>query len=55
MEKQVGALKEHYCPDWDYLLIGPEDPEWGCCLCKYCFVDEQLESNGDNKGQDDGK
>lgn len=23
----------HYCPDWDYMLIGPEDPETECCTC----------------------
>lgn len=30
----------HWCPDWDYLVIGPEHPEWGpnrwkCRDCGY--------------------
>lgn len=24
----------HHCPEWDLLLIGPEDPEWEACLCE---------------------
>lgn len=23
----------HYCPEWDYLFIKPQDPEWEVCLC----------------------
>lgn len=23
----------HFCPDWDYMVIGPESPEIKCCLC----------------------
>lgn len=23
----------HFCPDWDFLLIGPGDPEMDCCGC----------------------
>ena len=29
-------LKEgwHWCPDWDFMLIGPEmEGEWDCCSC----------------------
>jgi hypothetical protein len=24
---------KHYCPDWDFLLIGLGDPEMACCTC----------------------
>lgn len=33
----------HFCPEWDGLLIGPDDPEWSCCLCN----EDGL--NGDSK------
>ena len=24
----------HYCPEWDFMLIGPRMvSEWDCCLC----------------------
>lgn len=23
----------HFCPDWDYLLVGPGTAEEECCLC----------------------
>jgi hypothetical protein len=23
----------HACPEWDGLVIGPEDPEFECCEC----------------------
>ena len=23
----------HACPDWDYLVIGPGDPEMAGCTC----------------------
>ena len=23
----------HYCDDWDFLFIGPEDTEWEACRC----------------------
>lgn len=25
----------HKCPDWDYLLIKPGDPEMHCCWCAF--------------------
>lgn len=25
----------HKCPDWDYLLIKPGDPEMHCCWCTF--------------------
>lgn len=24
----------HFCPEWDYLLVGPETADtWECCTC----------------------
>ena len=23
----------HFCPDWDYMLVGPDTPEGECCTC----------------------
>jgi len=23
----------HFCPDWDFMLVGPEDPEQEGCTC----------------------
>ena len=23
----------HHCPDWDWLWITPDMPEWECCCC----------------------
>lgn len=23
----------HFCPEWDFMLVGPDDPERECCLC----------------------
>jgi len=28
----------HYCHDWDFLFVKPNDPEMDCCNCK--FVEE---------------
>lgn len=25
--------KRHHCPDWDFDLIRPGDPEMECCTC----------------------
>lgn len=25
----------HFCPDWDFLLVGPEDPEAQACTCRW--------------------
>jgi len=36
-QKIPQALKDagwHFCPDWDFMLIGPEWPEMECCTCK---------------------
>ena len=27
------SVQAHYCPDWDYLPIGPPDPEMDGCSC----------------------
>lgn len=24
----------HHCPEWDFLWIYPEAPEWQCCHCE---------------------
>ena len=24
----------HWCPEWDFLLVGPDMKEWEVCLCK---------------------
>lgn len=31
--KVIKETAEHYCPDWDGMLIQPSDPEFDCCLC----------------------
>lgn len=23
----------HFCPNWDYMLVGATTPEWECCTC----------------------
>ena len=23
----------HFCPNWDFMLIGPDMPEYAMCLC----------------------
>jgi len=25
--------RRHQCPDWDYMVIEPKDPEFECCTC----------------------
>jgi hypothetical protein len=30
----------HACPEWDGLVIGPEDPEFECCECNIVIVTE---------------
>lgn len=27
------SVNAHYCPDWDFMPICPEDPEWDMCTC----------------------
>jgi len=31
-QKKAGM---HYCPSWDYLLVGPKDPEMAACKCEH--------------------
>lgn len=26
-------MNSHYCPEWDYMLITSECPEYECCMC----------------------
>ncbi|MAD98767.1 MAG: hypothetical protein CMB99_15695 [Flavobacteriaceae bacterium] len=28
-----GKKKAHLCPDWDYMAIHEDSPEFECCLC----------------------
>lgn len=30
---QTAVHAGHYCPDWDYAFIRPDDPEMECCGC----------------------
>lgn len=33
-EVEVAMLKrKHSCPDWDYMIIDEDSPEFECCLC----------------------
>lgn len=31
----------HWCPDWDYMLIDPLDPEFMACTCKFSDMEEK--------------
>lgn len=33
MNGSVG--RPHECPEWDYLFISPEDPEFEACSCEF--------------------
>ena len=37
--KERRACKKHNCPEWDYLEICEDDPEFDACLC---FRDSSL-------------
>lgn len=37
----------HFCPDWDWMLVGPEMQEFECCTCR--GVRETIERNRKNK------
>ncbi len=43
----------HECPDWDYLWICKDCPEWGACLCSYKkeFIAESLEHHAAKRAQ----
>lgn len=30
---QEGRLHVHYCPDWDFMLLHSETPEYQACCC----------------------
>lgn len=34
---------DHFCPDWDDMLICKEDPEWESCTCRE--IRRQTEDN----------
>lgn len=31
--KRMGKMKIHFCPDWDYMTIHANSPEFACCTC----------------------
>lgn len=33
---------KHECPEWDFMEISPEDPEFGCCLCKDWDLEDRI-------------
>jgi len=33
LTKQEVEQGYHFCPDWDYMVICPDDPEYEACLC----------------------
>lgn len=32
----------HFCPDWDFMVVGPEDPEIEGCLCGRSSIQKKL-------------
>lgn len=32
--KKQGVKKLHYCPDWDYMVIHANSPEFQACTCE---------------------
>lgn len=32
--KKKGATKLHYCPDWDFMAIHEQSPEYDACTCE---------------------
>lgn len=39
----------HFCDIWDDMLIGPEMPEWDCCICEIKWAlqrEEKRKVNG---------
>ncbi len=30
---EFGYKLEHGCPEWDYMVIDKDSPEFECCLC----------------------
>lgn len=33
LSKEELDLGFHFCPDWDYMVVGPNDPESHACGC----------------------
>lgn len=33
--KKRGAVKLHYCPDWDFMAIHDKSPEFDACTCEF--------------------
>lgn len=36
----------HYCPDWDFLLVGPGTPEMEACCCKLSIKERCYDAAG---------
>ncbi|MBE9561778.1 MAG: hypothetical protein IMF12_02780 [Proteobacteria bacterium] len=37
----------HYCPEWDFMLVGPSVPEWECCACS--IKDNKIGNNNNHE------
>jgi len=33
VQTKASSSLGHYCPDWDFLWVGENDPEMTCCTC----------------------
>jgi len=33
IQTKASSSLGHYCPDWDFLWVGEDDPEMKCCTC----------------------
>jgi len=46
-EYRIKYPRLHFCPEWDFMLINDDDPEFEACSCYYkdgvCWVHEQEE------------
>jgi hypothetical protein len=42
--------KDHFCPEWDYLLINDSMPEFEACLCILKTEDLKMDDD-DEMGQ----
>jgi hypothetical protein len=41
----------HFCPDWDFLLIGPDSPEMECCTQRRTYEIRRQENLSSEKGR----
>lgn len=40
----------HFCPDWDFLLINPSEPEGESCCCAPWTPEQIAKTHPDNGG-----